>query len=113
LVYSSIDDDLVNTASHNTASYRIDNGILYDLLKQPIIGGKGYPFMQQFHRLHDERGVYLSVNSQAEGPAVIATQKAKAYNNIKDAKFTCMTLVIRLISMSIYIKKSRTNLPAW
>jgi hypothetical protein len=56
-----------------------------------IIGGEGYPFMQQFDRLRDGRGAYLSVKSQAEGPAAIATQKAEAYNNIKEAKFTGMT----------------------
>jgi hypothetical protein len=88
LVYSSIDDDLVNTASHNNASYRIDNGILYDLLKQLIIGGDGYPFMQKFDCLRDGRGAYLSVKSQAEAPAAIATRKAEAYKNIKEANFS-------------------------
>jgi hypothetical protein len=91
LVYSSIDDDLVNMASHNTAMYRIDNGIFYDFLKQLIIGGEGYPFMQKFDRLCDRRGAYLPVKSQAEGPAAMATQKAEAYKNIKEAKFTGMT----------------------
>jgi hypothetical protein len=89
-VYSSI-DDLVNTASHNNALYQIDNGFPYELLKQLIIGGEGYLFMQQFDRLRDGRGAYLSVKSQAEGPAAIATRKAEAYKNIKEAKFTGMT----------------------
>jgi hypothetical protein len=56
-----------------------------------IIGGEGYPVMQQFNHLYDGRGAYLSVKSQAEGPAGIATRKAEAYKNIKDAKFTGLT----------------------
>jgi hypothetical protein len=97
LVYGSIDGDLVNTASHNNASYWIVNGILYDLLKQLIIGGEGYPCMQQFDHLSEGRGAYFSVKSQAEGPAAIATREAEAYKNIKEAKHM--------------IGKTRMNLP--
>jgi hypothetical protein len=37
--YPTVDDDLIVTASHSTASYCIDNGTVFDLLKPLVIGG--------------------------------------------------------------------------
>jgi hypothetical protein len=35
--------------------YKIDNGVLSDLLKPLIIGGKGWPHIMQYNAAHDGR----------------------------------------------------------
>jgi hypothetical protein len=67
--------------------------------------------MQQFDHLHDGRGAYLSVKSQAEGWAAIATWKAEAYKNFKDAKFTGSTPCYSFENMFMYITKTKINSP--
>jgi hypothetical protein len=88
MVWNTIDDDLVATTSLLTVSSRIDNCVLYNLLKPLFTCAEAWPFVHPFDRMGYGRGAYLLVKRQAEGLAALTTQKAEAYKNIKEAKYT-------------------------
>jgi hypothetical protein len=106
MTWNTIDDDLVATTSLLMAHSRIDNCVSYDLLKPLFIGGEAWPFVQPFDHMHDKRGAYFLVKTQAEGPAALATRKAEAYKNIKDAKFTG---AIKNWNFDKYVHAHQTN----
>jgi hypothetical protein len=84
----TIDDDLIATASHATSSFRIDNGIVFDLLKPLVIGGEGWPFILKYNNDRDGTKSWDSLELQAEGPAAITTRKAEAYTSIEKASYS-------------------------
>jgi hypothetical protein len=48
-LYNTVNDDLIMTASHSTASYRMDNGTVFDLLKPLVIGGEVWAHILKFN----------------------------------------------------------------
>jgi hypothetical protein len=86
--YTTIDDDLIVTASHSTASYCIDNGTVFDLLKPLVIGGEGWAYALKFNNDHEGHISWDALELQAEGPAAITTHKAKAYTSIEKASYS-------------------------
>jgi hypothetical protein len=85
VTYSTVDDDLIVTASHSTASYCIDNGTAFDLLKPLVIGGEGRAYILKINNDPDGRKSWDALKLQAEGSAAIATRKAEAYTSIEKA----------------------------
>jgi hypothetical protein len=86
--YPTIDDDPIATASHATPSFRIDNGIVFDLLKPLVVGGEGWPFILKYNNDRDGIKSWDSLELQAEGPAAITTRKAEAYTSIERASYS-------------------------
>jgi hypothetical protein len=81
-MYETIDDDLIATASHATDWYKIDNDVLYDLLKPLIIGGEGWPHIMQYNAARDGHTAWNALEKQGERAAAITIQKAEAYTSI-------------------------------
>jgi hypothetical protein len=80
VTYPTIDDNLIATASHETPSFRIDNGT--------VIGGEGWPFILKHNNDRDGIKSWDSLELQAENPAAITTHKAEAYTSIEKALYS-------------------------
>jgi hypothetical protein len=87
--YPTVDDDLIVTPSHSTASYCIDNGTVLDLLKPLVIGGEGWAYILKFNNDCDGNKSLYALEVQAEGPAAIITHKTEAYTSIEKASYSC------------------------
>jgi hypothetical protein len=98
--YQTINDDLIATASHTTPSYRIDNEIVFDLLKLLVINGEGCAYILKFNITRDGRKVWDALELQAEGPVAITTRKAEAYTSIEKASFSGMS---RKFTFDMYV----------
>jgi hypothetical protein len=70
------------TALYSTASYRIDNGTVFDLLKPLVVGGEGWAYILKFNNDCDGCKSWDALELQAEGSTVITTRKAEAYTSI-------------------------------
>jgi hypothetical protein len=88
---STIDDDLIATASHTTPSYQIDKGIIFALLKPLVINGEGWAYILKFNIERDGPNAWDALELQAKGLAAIATRKAEAYTRIEKASFYGMS----------------------
>jgi hypothetical protein len=72
-LYNTVDDDLIMTASHSTASYRTDNETVFDLLKPFVIDGEGWAHILQFNNKHiglkswDTLEVHAKANPKQRG----------------------------------------------
>jgi hypothetical protein len=64
---------LIATESHLTASYQINNGNVFGLLKPSVINGEGWAYILKFN---SGRKSWEALEVQAEGPAAITTCKA-------------------------------------
>jgi hypothetical protein len=89
--YSTIDDCLVETHSHDHPAFRIDNHTVFDLFKRLIYNSTFWHFAMAFDNARDGRGAFLAVKAQAEGQSAKITQRAAAYKKIKDAKYVSAT----------------------
>ena len=64
---ATIDDDLVETTSHQWSHYRSDNKRLFELLYALVMGGPGEAFIKSYRRTHDGRGAFWALKQQLEG----------------------------------------------
>jgi hypothetical protein len=86
--WDSVDDDLVATSILEGETFSRNNKRVFDILKQFVMEGPGWPFVQPFNGRRDGRFAFKALKSQAEGRSAIASREAKAYAMVTTALFT-------------------------
>jgi hypothetical protein len=86
--WDSVDDNLVATSILDGETFSHNNKRVFDILKQFVMEGPGWPFVQPFNRRRNGRAAFKALKSQAVGRSAIATREAKAYAMVTTALLT-------------------------
>jgi hypothetical protein len=87
----SIDGNLTACMPHNHPLYKVDNGLVFDLIESTVCGHNVAAMIAPFRRAWDGRGALLALQSQHAGKAIYDQLVKEAENVLKNRQWSSTT----------------------
>ena len=86
--YASSDERYYATTCLSKKHYTEDRKRVYAALRDLVLDGPGWAFIQQFERTQNGRDAVLGLKAQAEGRSAVTTRKQLAYAKVDKARYS-------------------------
>ena len=89
----SIEGDLTARMTHNHPLYKVDNGLVFDMIEIAVRGHDVAATIAPFRRAQDGRGALLALKSQHAGKAIYDQLVKEAENVLKNRQWSGTTSI--------------------